>query len=98
MSDDTARNDRLVSPTKAWFADLQAKQAAARAEQRAAFFAEGRAIPDLVFATPECSVCGLHTMFDDGVFICEECDIVWPQSGYGHEAERTHIDDLREER
>lgn len=67
--------------------EFQARQRDLRAERRAEFLAERRAIPDLEFLTPECPMCGLGTMFDDGSFGCEECEVWWPRSGYGHEAE-----------
>lgn len=71
----------------------QTRQRELRAERRAEFAAERSDVPDLEFLTPECPICGLGTTFDDGSFECEECRIVWPRSGYGHEAERHSEDD-----
>lgn len=68
--------------------EYQARQREIRAERRAEFFAEETGIPDLEFLTPECSVCEYPTSYDDGSFYCEECNITWPRSGYGHEAIR----------
>lgn len=66
----------------------EARQRELRDERRAEFFAERDDIPDLEFLTPDCSVCGRYTEFDDGWFSCPECLIAWPRSGYGHQAVR----------
>lgn len=57
-------------------------------ERRDEFFAERSDIPDLEFLTPDCSICGTSTDFDDGSFYCEVCCVTWKRSGYGHEAVR----------
>lgn len=73
-----------------WMREKEARDREAREQRRNEFFVvDGRTdIPDLEFLTPDCPVCGLYTVAEDGQFICEECGIVWPGSGYGHEARR----------
>lgn len=59
----------------------------ARADARRFFDGTEQEIPDLVFETPVCPICDLHTVFDE-VFICEVCGVTWPSNGYGHQAEK----------
>lgn len=80
-------SDRPMSAGDWWAAQRVAALAAAKRLSEA-HFAETEAIPDLEFLTPDCPVCSESTEVDDGWFLCMVCEVTWPSSGYGHEAER----------
>lgn len=83
---------RSSAASSAWLAERQRDRIKGAERLSAAWFADRdedvrEILPSLEFNTPDCPVCLESTMFDDDVFICEVCGIVWPRSGYGQDAE-----------
>ncbi|BBX30569.1 hypothetical protein GCM10009632_04860 [Mycolicibacterium alvei] len=40
-------------------------------------------LPSAVVQNPACGVCGCETTFDDGYFVCEDCQLRFDQPNFG---------------
>ena len=66
--------------------DWQKRRGAEAERRRTEWRADHTDIPDLDFAPPDCPICDRMTDYEDGYFICEGCDVAWPDNGYGSQA------------
>jgi hypothetical protein len=75
--------------SRAWWEERRRHRIANAERLAAAWRAENpeRDYPDLDFSPPDCPMCLEETRYEDGSFICDVCDVLWPSNGYGHQAE-----------